>query len=273
MANSLNGTGLQGGPLVTAPNVTDRSDFRLYTSDSNATMQTLSDESAFRTTCYSIFERMVNTVPSTVTLSDPVTPLTWKAVDVALDIDSTGTVSVSGLIRNLYTTATPPATVSYTTSTAAGNSSSQTSGGVYGSGTSLYGNTTYWSFNTTVASPGTTSVNFEDVSYPVNDEVFILPSRSYVNASETSVLVRAAALTSLAADVTGVLYVPTAVQGTLNKEIQNVTVAMSAYATAGNYTLYEGKVVTTSVERSVISKVVAGGAASRTLKIQMFDGF
>lgn len=43
----LDATGSLGGPLVTAPNVTDRSDLRLYISDSNATLQSIAEESAF----------------------------------------------------------------------------------------------------------------------------------------------------------------------------------------------------------------------------------
>lgn len=214
---------------------------------------------------------MINTVPATVTLSDPVTPLIWKGVNVIMDINSTGTVSVSGLIRNLYTSITPPEVISYTTTSAAGNSSNYTSDTASGNGTSLYGSTQYWPFNSTITQ-GTTSLNFEDVSYPINDEIFILPAQSLVNSTTNSVTLRAASLTSLASsnEMTGVLYVPTAVQGALNNAIQNVTVSMSEYGTAGNYTLYEGSVVTTTVARSVIAKVIMGDSASRTLKINLF---
>lgn len=202
--------------------------------------------------------------------------MTWKAVDVVMDIDTAGTVSVSGLIRNLYTTITPPDTVSYTTySTAAGNSSVQTSDAVSGTGTSLYGNTTYWSFNTSIASPSTTALTFEDVSYPINDNIFLLPAQSLVNTTSTSVTLRAAALTSLASNgsMTATLFVPTRLQGAVNNEIQNVTVAMTAYGTAGKYTLYEGSETLTSVARNVIAKVALVGEASRTLKLEVFNGF
>lgn len=257
---------------MTAANVSERSDLRLYSSDSNATLQGMTDDEIFRTKCYAVFEKMINTVPATVTLSDPVTPLTWKGVDVMMDIDSAGTVSVSGLIRNLYTTVTPPSTVSYTTASAAGNSTTQTSSTATGSGTSLYGNTKYWPFNSTI-SQGTTSVDFEDVSYPVNDNMFILPAQSTVNTTAKSVTMRAAALTSLASadGMSGILYVPTAMQGAANNAIVEVPVSMSAYGTAGNYTLYQGSVVATSVARSVIAKVAIGDAASRTVKIRLFN--
>jgi hypothetical protein len=244
-------------------------------SDNNATLKDMADEIAFKDRCYSLFERMINTVPSTVSLSSPITPMTWKAVDLALDVDSTGSVSLSGMIRNLYTT-TAPDSVSYTTfSGTSGNSSVQTTSTIAGSGTSLFGNTTYLSLNTTIASPGTTSLSFEDISYLINDEIFVLPVQSTVNRTDKSIVIRAAALTSLTLDssdsMMATFYVPTSVSGTITKQVQNVTVAMSAYSTAGNYTLYAGNVTTATVA-SVIAKVALGDATSSTIHTKLFSG-
>jgi len=162
----LNGTGQLGGPLVTAPEIANRSDYRLYISDKNATMQSISLETAFQTKCNALFERMINTVPSTVTLSNPIVPFKWKAVEIALDILSTGIVSTSGLICNLYTTTAPPAFQ------AAPHPLGQATH-FPGTGTSRYGNTTYFPFNSILA-PGTTSLSFKHVSYPINDSIFVL---------------------------------------------------------------------------------------------------
>ncbi|KIK56946.1 hypothetical protein GYMLUDRAFT_229967 [Collybiopsis luxurians FD-317 M1] len=60
-------------PLVIGPNVTTRSDFRIFSSDGNATMQSLLSPINFNQTCSSLFERMLNTVPSNVNLTDPIT--------------------------------------------------------------------------------------------------------------------------------------------------------------------------------------------------------
>ncbi|ETS86444.1 hypothetical protein PFICI_00272 [Pestalotiopsis fici W106-1] len=269
----LNGTGQQGGLLVTAPNEEDRSDLRLYSSDNNATMKALSEEAAFQATCLSLFERMIDTVPADVQLSDPIVPMTWKAVDVALDINTAGNVSVSGSIRNLYTDTSPPSTVTYTTSDAGGVvvSADQKTGTSSGSGTSLFGKTKYWSFNSTIASPGTTQLNFEDQTYPINDEIFILSKQS---SSSRSLTIKAAALTSLDSEgdssMTAVLYVPTAVDGLFVKQIVNETVAMTAYGTAGEYTLYKGTSSTTAGH--MIAKVLLGDAESRTVKVDKFSG-
>ncbi|KIK68410.1 hypothetical protein GYMLUDRAFT_153711 [Collybiopsis luxurians FD-317 M1] len=83
----LEGIGQRGGPLVTTDNVTVRSDLRIYASDSNATMRELSTSpDHFISRCVALFSRMLDTVPSTTTLSDVITPLEVKPVNVTLDL-------------------------------------------------------------------------------------------------------------------------------------------------------------------------------------------
>ncbi|TVY88213.1 WSC domain-containing protein [Lachnellula willkommii] len=272
----LGGTGQQGGLLVTAGNVSDRSDFRLYVSDNNATMQSLSVEATFQSQCNSLFERMINTVPSAVTLSDPVVPMTWKGVDLGLDISSAGAVSIAGYIRNLYYSVAPPSVVYYDTTTSDNVTSAvQVTAAASAYGTSIFGYTIYYGFNSTIASPGTNSLNFEGISYPVNDEIFILPTQS--TSSQSSFVLKAAALTSLTqglGSMTGVLYVPERQQGSVSPKITNTTVEMTAYATAGNYTLFvSGSVPVSSGpgSRGVVAKVLLGDAASRTVKSDLFQ--
>ncbi|KAF5376378.1 hypothetical protein D9757_008674 [Collybiopsis confluens] len=68
--------------LVVGPNVTTRSDFRIFSSDGNATMQSLLSPDTFDTTCASLLERMINTVPSNVKLTDPITqPFEYLVTD------------------------------------------------------------------------------------------------------------------------------------------------------------------------------------------------
>ncbi|KAI0123522.1 heme peroxidase [Xylariales sp. AK1849] len=267
----LDSTGQLGGPLITAPNVTDRSDLRLYISDSNATMQSISEEAAFQATCFALFERMINTVPSGSALTDPIVPMAWKAVDLATDIDAEGTVSVSGLIRNLYSSGSSPDTVSYTISGSAGELTAA-SGTSAGTGTSLFGSTTYYSFNSSIDSPGTTNLSFGDVSYTINDNIFILPVQSSAS-SGSGATIKAAVLTSLVSDETVqvVLYVPTSVSGTRARQIQIQNATMSEYDTAGNYTLYQATVSGNVGSGSgTIVKVAMGDVASQTVNVKIF---
>lgn len=62
-------TGSKGSPLVTE-NDTFNSDFRIFNSDHQETVTAMRAPSTFENTCYSIFDKMMNTVPDAVQPSD-----------------------------------------------------------------------------------------------------------------------------------------------------------------------------------------------------------
>jgi hypothetical protein len=96
----LNGTGNQGGPLVTSFNVSSRSDLRLYESDNNATMITLANQGAgFLETCNGLLQRMIEVVPSNVKLSEVISPMPVKPINATLDFDASGQLIFKGYIR------------------------------------------------------------------------------------------------------------------------------------------------------------------------------
>ncbi|PPQ93259.1 hypothetical protein CVT25_015257 [Psilocybe cyanescens] len=64
--------------LVTSPNKTMVSDLRIFQSDNNSTMHSLSDAAVFQSECQSILARMLDTVPKSVTLTDEITLLPTK---------------------------------------------------------------------------------------------------------------------------------------------------------------------------------------------------
>lgn len=233
-------------------------------------MESLSEEEAFRSKCFDVFERMINTVPAGSTLTDPIVPMAWKAVDLATDISSEGTVSISGMIRSLYSTGSAPSNVSYTITGETGNFAATTAK-ASGTGTSLFGSTSYYSFNTSIDSPGTTSLSFGDIEYSINDNIFILPVQSTAGSRTTSI--KAAVLTSSLTDaaVNAVLYVTGSVSGTRARTITTQTAAMSEYGTAGNYTLYQASVTGNVGSGSgLIVKAVTGELASQTVKVDIF---
>ncbi|KAF5611785.1 WSC domain protein [Fusarium sp. NRRL 25303] len=59
-------------PLVFGRNETTNSDKRIFGSDKNVTMSKMKDPQTFQKTCATIFERLIDTVPSTVQLSEPI---------------------------------------------------------------------------------------------------------------------------------------------------------------------------------------------------------
>ncbi|KAJ6483282.1 heme peroxidase [Mycena sanguinolenta] len=70
--------------FVVGSNTTTRSDFRIFSSDGNVTMQSLASPETFKQVSADLIERMINTVPSTVTLTDTIEPLDFKVQDTSL---------------------------------------------------------------------------------------------------------------------------------------------------------------------------------------------
>ncbi|KAJ7484730.1 L-ascorbate oxidase [Mycena latifolia] len=75
-------------PLIVL-NQTMASDRRVFGSDNNVTMQSMSTAESFASTCVTIFDKMLNTVPSSVTLSDEIELLPVKVSAVQLTVGTT----------------------------------------------------------------------------------------------------------------------------------------------------------------------------------------
>ncbi|EEB89476.1 hypothetical protein MPER_12419 [Moniliophthora perniciosa FA553] len=75
----------------------------IVASDNNATMNTLADPGTFRATCADILQRMVDTVPSSVTLTDPIEPIDVKPANLKFYVTSEGTLRFEGQIRIRWT--------------------------------------------------------------------------------------------------------------------------------------------------------------------------
>ncbi|KAJ3774694.1 heme peroxidase [Lentinula raphanica] len=219
----LEGTGKRGGPLVTTDNVTVRSDLRLYESDNNATMRGLSDSTEhFVSRCISLMARMLDTVPSSTVLSDVISPVDVKPVNVSLDLmeDESGQhILFSGFIRVMSRrTSVIDLVVRISWLDRTGRSSSvfvteAKYDAAVQKGSGMFGDTFFHAFNTTIdpslgisffnVTVNDPTTNQSDVSadivsgYPIEDRVFLMKSRSTVddegNAGVTAA-VRLAAL-------------------------------------------------------------------------------
>ncbi|KAK7018704.1 hypothetical protein VNI00_018297 [Paramarasmius palmivorus] len=99
VAEYLDGT--TNNPLVTGPNSTTNSDLRIFSSDGNATMQSIASSEDFRQVCSSLFEKMINTVPNGVELSDIVEPIEYKVGDTRLYPNDAGSFTFTTSIRVL----------------------------------------------------------------------------------------------------------------------------------------------------------------------------
>jgi hypothetical protein len=104
----LSGVGKAGGPLVSTGNKAFQSDKNIFESDGNTTIKAMAtSQKSFENACFPIFEKMINTVPKTVTLSDPIGPSPWLTMWAFLDLTSTGVVTYSGTIATYGKTAAP----------------------------------------------------------------------------------------------------------------------------------------------------------------------
>jgi len=72
--------------------------------------------------------------------------------------------------------------------------------------------------------------------------------------------------------MTATFYVPTTQLYTETKSVENVTVAMTEYATAGDYTLYTSAATVFDDNARIIVKVAQGSAVSATIKSDLFVG-
>ncbi|KAF7368145.1 Peroxidase [Mycena sanguinolenta] len=70
--------------LVVGANITTRSDLRIFSSDNNVTMQRLASSTTFNTVCADLIGRMIDTVPSSVTLTDVIEPFNYKVTKTFL---------------------------------------------------------------------------------------------------------------------------------------------------------------------------------------------
>lgn len=254
----LTGTGKRGGPLVTTKNVTMQSDLRIFKSDNNATIKAMSSAAAFRSTCLTIFAKMLDTVPKSVTLSSPIGPRPWITKESHLDLTPSGVLRFSGNITTQSKAAgAAPATASYAFLTSSGSTakSGNSQAGRLQDNTSNgavsepFGKITDYSFNDTVPA-GVTSIKIQN-SYTenFNTNIFLVPSQSFINNNGNtgiaSYRVRAALLTSLATSstsVTGTLYYPSAQAGSVAPKWTRTPFTLTKEKTLGSYTIFKGQV-------------------------------
>lgn len=93
-------------PLVSGHNETMESDRRIFGADNGATMRALADPKHFQERCALLMAKMIDTVPSTVTLSEPLQPIDVKPYINTLSLNSNGSIDFSGTIRVHYDGAT-----------------------------------------------------------------------------------------------------------------------------------------------------------------------
>ena len=85
-------------PLVAGPHQSN-SDFRIFSSDGNKTITSMSTPEGFAETCKETITLMVDTVPEGVTLTDPITPSPLRPTNIQLTVSQDGSVNIQGEVR------------------------------------------------------------------------------------------------------------------------------------------------------------------------------
>ncbi|KAK4452274.1 putative fungistatic metabolite [Podospora aff. communis PSN243] len=98
--------------LVVGPAVAlnRHSDFKVFNSDQNATVNAMASPEAFRAVCQNVLQKMIDVVPGGVVLTEPITPYMVKPVDMQLTLASGNRLLLTGNIR-IRTTELPASSI------------------------------------------------------------------------------------------------------------------------------------------------------------------
>ena len=179
----VHGDGSRGGPLVTTTNKTVQSDLRLYSSDGNDTVRKLAQSSdRYRSTCTSLFTRMIETVPKGVQLTPVVDPTNIGFSNLTLNVDWSGKMTLSGFLRHIEVTGSPSAPTSLSV-TIVDRNRRLLPAGVKATtdhvdhGIGIYGSTFHYPFTLSFAgSSGLSALQVNDQRFQLQDTLFIIPT-------------------------------------------------------------------------------------------------
>ncbi|KAI1404557.1 heme peroxidase [Hypoxylon fuscum] len=89
-------------PMVVGPSIkaTRNADFKVFNYDGNVTVKAMAGATEFNSICATVLQKMIDTVPAGVVLSDPIQPYSVKPVDMQLALNSGATtMQLTGFIR------------------------------------------------------------------------------------------------------------------------------------------------------------------------------
>lgn len=87
-------------PLAFGHNETTRSDFRIFNADGGDLIRKMAEsQQFFWDTCSTLLERMLNTVPANVKLTEVIQPIPVKPNNLFIAVNRNGTMTISGEVR------------------------------------------------------------------------------------------------------------------------------------------------------------------------------
>ncbi|KAI4102702.1 MAG: hypothetical protein L6R37_004233 [Teloschistes peruensis] len=235
------------------------SDLRVFSADGNATISKLADPATFASTCQAMLQKMIEVVPSSTTLTDPIAAYDVKPAALQLTLQPGGSqLQFSGEIR-VRTTSRPASQISTVQlvykdraggsdcggckisatqkGTAAGFDDSFT---FYAFSAQIPSQSSISAFNVviTLASGATETYNNNDQGYPMQDNVILQAPQSCVAGGKTLTVTAAVRSPATSANLVLTLKVPRS--GIITPELQTQTVAMTQKSTLGPYSIVTG---------------------------------
>ncbi|RDL39745.1 uncharacterized protein BP5553_04085 [Venustampulla echinocandica] len=247
-------------PLVVGPSVasTRNSDFVVFNTDKNVTIKTMTNAQTFQSVCSSILQRMIETVPPTVPLSDIIQPYEVKPAGLQLTLLSGGTqIQFSGDIRVRTTvrSASQIATVQLTYKDRTGGSacgSCSITTSVSGTANGFDDSFSFYSFSSNLpatssissftvvitGTDGTTETYDNNASgFPIQDSVIALAPQSCLSNGNLTVFAAVHTSVTTPVSVSITQKVPRAA-GTPVPALVSSSVAMIKRSTVGQYDIY-----------------------------------
>lgn len=272
-------------PLVVGPSraAGRDSDFRVFNSDGNATISTMADPATFQSTCQAMLQKMIEVVPGSVTLTDPIVPYDVKPVALQLTLQAGGSeIQFAGEIR-VRTTSRPASQISsvqlvYKDRTGGSDCGTcQISATTKGTAAGFDDTFSFYAFSAripsqssisafnvliTLASGGTELYNNGGQGFPIQDSVMLQAPQSCVvgNALTVTAAVRSPATS---ADLVLSLKVP---RGYITPDLQSQTVTMTKQSTVGPYSIVVGTYTLDSSQVKNTKFDLVSGQASDSFK-------
>ncbi|KAI4209402.1 MAG: hypothetical protein LQ351_007661 [Letrouitia transgressa] len=282
-------SGTTQDPLVVGPstNVGRNSDTKVFNIDGNVTIATMTNPTTFQNACKYLLAKMIDVVPSSVTLTDPIVPYDVKPNGLQLTLLAGGSnIQFAGEVRVKTTTraASQIAKVELVYKDRTGGNGcgackiSTTSKGTaagfdenyvfYGFSTQLPSSISISSFTVLITLTSGTTETYDNNGngFPVQDRIMLQSPQSCVTGNKLTVVaaVRSPAPASVSLDLT--LKVPR--NGLLVPGLQDQSVALTKGATVGDYSLYSGSYTldSTQVQNTKFDVSIGGGGPADTFK-------
>ncbi|KAF1988457.1 class II peroxidase [Aulographum hederae CBS 113979] len=254
--------GTTKNPMIRGPSASNgrNSDFRVFNGDRNTTMTSMQTPAAFASTCGTVLQKMIEVVPSGVTLGDVLVPYQVKPTALSLYLLTASNMSFSGEIRVRTTTlaASQIASVQLvykdTTGGSSCGSSCMISTAYKGTGSGFDDTFTYYgfstaiptsssisSFNVVVTLVGGTSTTYDNngAGFAIDDSILIQKSQSCSNAG--TVTITAAVRSSVSRTSANLaLALKTLRSGLPAPGLSSTSVSMTPGATMGSWTIFSG---------------------------------